>query len=712
MPSLANQGWSGQTFVAVAPALEGTQVLLKSFQVREFQSIRDSNPVDVGDITCLVGKNEAGKTALLRALYRLNPINAGDDKFDVTDDYPRVRVTDYQLAIKRGKQHTSVIEAAFALEQDDLAQLEEHFGQGVLPTRALTIEKDYENKRLFELEVDEQIAGQTLLRRANLADELTATGVAWESLTDLSGVLDARATERQKEFSKALEAANALADPDEKTKAIAEAQPSQETAAARALRAELTTINERGVNDYIYTQYLAARVPQFLYFDEYYQMLGAENIEALQLRVNEKRLEPHDYPLLGLIELAGLQLSELVNPSRTQELKNRLQGASNHLTGKILKYWSQNKHLRLAFDVRPARPGDPVGMQKDTNIWAEVMDQKHFLNTALGTRSRGFVWFFSFLAWYSHLKNTTSQRIILLLDEPGLSLHAKAQADLLRYFEEELREHHQILYTTHSPFMVDVRHLERVRIVQDKSIDADAELAEADDGTKVLDDFLDASGDSLFPLRAALGYEIYQTLFLGPNSLIVEGASDLLYLQAVSAVLEQAGREALSSAWTITPVGGADKVPTFVSLIGSQEGLRVATLIDFQKQHVQMIENLYKKRLLKKNSVLTFADFTGKVESDIEDMFERDFYLGIVNAEYKSNLAKPIDPADLTAYHPRVLAAIEEYLKGNPLQGATFNHYRPARYLTEHLGTLGNQLSAATLDNFERAFNALNRLLA
>jgi hypothetical protein len=68
------------------------------------------------------------------------------------------------------------------------------------------------------------------------------------------------------------------------------------------------------------------------------------------------------------------------------------------------------------------------------------------------------------------------QRIILLLDEPGLSLHARAQEDLLRYFEQELKGDHQVLYTTHSRFMVDVKHFERVRIVQDKTIESDAAL--------------------------------------------------------------------------------------------------------------------------------------------------------------------------------------------------------------------------------------------
>jgi predicted ATP-dependent endonuclease of OLD family len=401
-------------------------MILKTFQVRDFQSVTDSNLAEVGDITCLVGKNEAGKTALLKALYRLRPITKGDDKFDVTDDYPRSRVTEYEQEIKAGKHgQTIVVEATFALEENELGAVEAYFGKGVLPESAVTLSRGYENKSYFDLKADEKIAGEALLAKAKLTEDFKAENLKWDSLKALAAVLQARGQAQQKKFESANTAANALADADEKTKAVAEAQSLQETGAAKSLRTELDVINGTGIRKHIYDKFLEPHVPQFLYFDEYYQMRGCENIEALQKRIAGNALNPSDHPLLGLIELAGLKLEELLNPARTQELKNKLQGAGNHLTGKILKYWSQNRHLRLAFDVRPARPGDPEGMRDGTNIWAEVADQKHFVNTALGTRSRGFVWFFSFLAWYSRLKSTMQQRIILLLDEPGLSLHAR-----------------------------------------------------------------------------------------------------------------------------------------------------------------------------------------------------------------------------------------------------------------------------------------------
>ena len=261
--------------------------------------------------------------------------------------------------------------------------------------------------------------------------------------------------------------------------------------------------------------------------------------------------------------------------------------------------------------------------------------------------------------------------------------------------------------------MVDPAKFERVRIVQDLSIETDEDDLPPDkEGTKVFTDILDATGDSLFPLQGALGYEIYQTLFIGPNSLVVEGVSDLLYIQTMGALLHERGRAGLSPDWTITPVGGADKVPTFVALIGSQKNLNVAVLIDYQKKDRQTIENLYKRKLLAKRKVITFADFVDRDEADIEDMFDVGFFLKLVNSEFASSLSKPIEEAELGNPSRRVLVRLEEYLSSTPLKGgAAFNHFRPARYLSENLSALAGDVSEATLGRFEQAFDRLNKML-
>ena len=414
--------------------------------------------------------------------------------------------------------------------------------------------------------------------------------------------------------------------------------------------------------------------------------------------------------MLGLIDLARLNLDQLLAATDTQELVNKIEGASNHLSRQILKYWSQNKHIQVRFDLRQALAGDPEGMREGTNLWGSVYDTKHMASTRLGTRSRGFIWFFSFLAWFSQQKKL-NQPMILLLDEPGLFLHANAQSDLLRYIEEELKPHHQVVYTTHSPFMIDPTQYSRVRIVRDRGTEQDDELAVDQRGTKVFTEILEADEGSLFPLQGALGYDIVQTLFVGPNSLIVEGVSDLMYIQSMTGLLESSKKVGLDARWTITPVGGSDKVPTFVALLGRQRNLKLATLIDFQRKDQQRIENLYAKKLLNKSNVHTFAEFSKQDEADIEDLFDPDFYLELVNAEYNKELATPIKLSDLIDKSPRILVRIEAFLESAPLKAGRFNHYRPARYFSENLAKLGKSVSTATKEKFEAAFITLNSLL-
>jgi predicted ATP-dependent endonuclease of OLD family len=655
-------------------------VHLKWFHVRDFQSVRDSGRILVSEITCLVGKNEAGKSTLLRALYRLNPVIPAEGNFDVTNDYPRMDVEDYRHEVESRKRKIGVpIEACYALDADELAAIAEMFGAACVSKPEIGFSKNYDNKATYFFSADNQKGLEHLISKADLSEQ-TREALKGVSLT-----------------------------PDTLTPVL---QTQEQTAEVARLIAVLAEVKKYGVSGYIYVHILAPRAPKYLYFDEYYQMTGHENIEALIGResANPSQLKPSDHPLLGLVRLARLKLPELINPASTIELKNKLEGASNHLTRQVLKYWSQNKHLRMTFDVRPARPGDPAGMQQGTNIWGGVFDNRHQVTTELGSRSRGFVWFFSFLAWYSDVKKN-SQPMILLLDEPGLTLHAKAQYDLLRYFETELKGSHQLIYSTHSPFMIDPEHFERVRIVQDKSIDAELNADIGKDGTTVLEDIFAASADSLFPLQGALGYELHQTLFVGPYTVVVEGAADLLFMQAMSAILQEEKRTGLDPRWTITPVGGSAKVPTFVALLGSQKGMTIATLIDSQTADQKKIEGLYREKLLKKANVMTFADFTKSAEADIEDMFGAEFYVDLVNAEFEGQLATPIDLKTLKSKEPRILQRLEKHFEEHPLKDGSFSHYRPARYFTENSKKLAKKLPKEAKDSFEAAFRALNALL-
>lgn len=684
---------------------------LTAFQVREYKSTRDSNPIAVGDVTCLVGKNESGKTSLLKALYKLNPIIPEHAKYDLVDEYPRADVEDYRQALEAGhREPATVVTATFELDDAEVAEIEGAFGKGVVADRKLTYSKKYDNTTSIGLTTDEKIAGAALLSAAGMETEVKSS--SWKTLKELDAAWGDIASQKAQAFNEASATLVNITDPDAKKAAEASANQLEERNHSKQGRMALAKIVQSGLSLHIWDTLLKSKLPKFLYFDEYYQMEGHVNIEALQQRkANPGTLLDSDHPMLGLIELARLKLDELTAPNRTEELISKLEGASNHLSKQLLQYWSQNKHLTVRFDVRPARPGDPKGMESGTNLLGRVYDSVHLVSTPLGTRSKGFVWFFSFIAWFSE-QQKRGEPLILLLDEPGLVLHGTAQGDLLNYIEQQLKPQHQVIYTTHSPFMVDASRFDRVRIVEDKSMDDTTPLPPEKAGTKVYTDVLEVTSGSLFPLQGALGYELSQTLFVGPNSLIVEGVSDLFYLQAVSALLERKKRTGLSPKWTITPVGGSEKVSTFVALLGAQKGLTVATLIDIQEKDRQQIENLYKRKLLTKQNVLTFADFTGAKEADIEDMFEAEFYLELVNGEYRKALQNPIAVADLTAKDPRILVRLEKHLEQHPLQGGTFSHFRPARYFSEHVKTLEGKMSEPTLERFEKAFVALNKVIS
>ncbi len=654
---------------------------LISTHITEFKSIRDSNSFEIGDITCLVGKNEAGKTAILQALYRLNPVIQEHGNYDVTDDYPRSDVEDYRQDVESGRRKSAiVVKAKFLLSDDEIKAIEEDYGEGILKGTHFTLSKGYDNVKHVGLEINEKVVVENVIEDAQLPADLANKLAKAKNIIELNETLKAITIEENKEHV-------------DRLRSILKSYTGDKTLVMS-----------------IYEKYLEHSVPKFMYFDEYFMMKGYENIESLKERVNGGHQASSDYPLMGLLDLARLNLDELVNHQRTEELVNKLEGAGNHLSRKVLKYWSQNKHISMKFDVRPARGGDPEGMKKGTNIWARVHDAKREVSTLLGTRSRGFVWFFSFLAWFDQ-QERKKEPLIILLDEPGLFLHGRAQGDLLDYIEKELKGHHQVIYTTHSPFMVDPSKFDRVRIVQDKSMENDGDIPKEQDGTKIITEVFEATPDSLFPLQGALGYDIFQTLFVGPNCLVVEGVSDLLYLQSISTLLDKLGRESLDERWTITPVGGSEKVPTFVALLGAQKGLKVATLIDIQIKDKQSIENLYKRKLLKKQNVLTFAEFTGAEEADIEDMFDNEFYLKLLNNEYSKELSSPISLESLPHNSPRILQCIDSFLEINPLKnGRSFSHFRPARHFSERLHEL-DDISPETLERFEKAFKTLNSLL-
>lgn len=638
---------------------------LIKFRVTNYKSIEDSGEINVDRVTCQVGKNEAGKTAMLEALGRLKPVEGLSPHF-VLEDYPRRKLNEYKRVHE--KQPATAITATLELTDEENKAIESEFGTGIMQSRQAAVTKGYDNVLRWNLNINEAAFAHHLIKAAGVSGEVAATLSSHATLLGL------------------LEAAKALKDPTDSVKALAQ---------------KIEARKNKSVHEEIAAK-CEAFLPGFFYFDAYSTLPGKISLAKLKQGEGKPPTQTEDeslYTALALVRLVGARTDEFLERTNYERLKASLEAASNSITDQVFKFWSQNRQLEVEFDLEPVlHPSNSV--LQDTNLHVRIKNQRHRVTVPFDKRSRGFVWFFSFLVAFSDYKSKGSS-IILLLDEPGLNLHAKAQDDLLRFIEEELSPNHQVIYTTHSPFMILPSKLERVRTVQD--VDGR--------GTIVSNDPLSNDTDTVFPLQAALGYELAQTLFLGPNTLIVEGPGDLIYMNLAKEKLRADGREALSDKWVIVPVGGADKVATFVSLLGANQ-LNVAVFLDVSTGDQQRIERLVRDNLLTRKNIVTVGAILGRQSADIEDMFDVNAYLALVSTAYKDVLGKGgITESDLATKEPRIIRRIERHFEDKAINGGAFSHYRPAYVVSRDVDLQKKLLDTNALNNFERAFKQLNALV-
>lgn len=245
-----------------------------------------------------------------------------------------------------------------------------------------------------------------------------------------------------------------------------------------------------------------------------------------------------------------------------------------------------------------------------------------------------------------------------------------------------------------------------VRTVEDAS-DGDRVL-----GTKIGDEVLSTDAETLFPLRAALGYEITQTMFLGEHSLLVEGPSDLLYLQWASDELRSRGRTPLEGRWTITPCGGIRKVGSFLSLFGAHH-LHVAVLTDLAAGEKNEVRSLRDRGLLRDGHVLTADMFVdGQAEADIEDILGRRLYIEIVNRAYGLKQSGRLKATKPSGAAERVVKEVEDHFRLLPASITGFDHFTPAKYLAQHADDFSSTPGIdAALGRLEALITTLNAML-
>lgn len=628
-----------------------------------YRSVEDSDLFQVEEnVTCLVGKNESGKTAVLQALYKLNPIEKSAT-FDEVIDFPS------RLTRQRRQTEGSIssIRATFELSNDELAAIEEELGEGFIE-RKVTVTHGYRFKTpTIGMTTHEDRAVAHLTKDLELPD-----------------------TSKRK-----VAGAKTIAGLLEELSAIEEAP-----AAVTALATTIRGWRDESLRLHLIDEFLWPWLPNFVYFDDYSNMPGKVSIPDLIRKRDDETLMRGERALLALLSVVGVDLEDFQSIDKHERLIRETENAANSISDEVFEYWSQNKNLDVELEILQPETGAEPPLNEGPILEIRVKNQRHRVSVPFDERSRGFVWFFSFLAYFSELEEASDRDLILLLDEPGMSLHATAQGDLLRLIDERLAPKHQVLYTTHSPFLVDPHRLARVRTV----VDVD------NVGTKVSSDVLRADDETVFPMQAALGYDLAQSLFVGPDNLLLEGPSDLIYLDFLSDALTRKGRTGLDPRWIKVPVGGMGKLSTFVALLGANK-LNVAVLMDASTQGAQAVERLRDSGRLDRQALVTVGDVVGRADADIEDLFDDDLFLELVNSAYASQLAKPLKVADIKSKNPRLVKRLEEVFAAKDINGGRLVHYTPAAALLRNVDEYANKLSDDTLERAEELFRRFNARL-
>jgi len=638
-------------------------VELRSVRIQNYRSIEDSGVVPIEDVTCLVGKNESGKTAFLHALHLLNPLNPikGKTAFDDVMDFPSRRFSAYRKA--RDDSPADVVTAVFELTDDELATVEADLGAGALSSREVTVVRGYDGRRRYRSEFETERVIKHLTAGLETA---SADRQAVDEATTMPGLLGAL---------------RAIEGPD----------PS-----AAELIARLESWREPSIGVYLVDNYLEAWLPRFFYFSDYSTMRGRVSLPDLRAKDSSGFADEADKTFLALLRTANADLADF-DVVDFEALTRELEGVANGITEDAFTYWRQNPGLRVTIQMSPGNPDDPPPLNRGPVINLRIYNPRHSVTVPFDERSRGFVWFFSFYAYFSNLEQDPHRATILLLDEPGLSLHATAQGDVLAFIEHKLAPKHQVIYTTHSPFLIDPQRIDRVRTVQD-----------GNGGTVVSADAYQTDRETVFPLQGALNYELARTLVTGPHSLLVDGPGDLLYLQLLNQACRDAGLTGLDTRWMITPVGGADKVSAFVSLRGAP-GVTVAALIGAGPADQQRIKALEEHGYLSERALIQVGEFASGKEADLEDLLDPAFFCALVSGAYAKELAGgALKPSDLKARVPRIVTRARQYFKDNDVAGGELSRYRVAAYFLREQQVLLPEVNAATLKRAAKLFDRVN----
>ena len=645
---------------------------LIKFRVQNFRSVDDSGWINADNITCLVGVNEAGKTNLLLPLWKLKPAN--DEAIIPLIDYPRKKFADYKLT--EGQE--IFISADFNLTDEFSKKIAEltFWNNDFLKTVRVhrkfdaTYEIEFPNSKLeyynsecvFPLFDDLK----TKIENLNTETHTETIKIASNSITSIEKIFKENKIDNEK-FIKSIEILSQITEIEsleQETKQLTEKLIENFEIISDNFDYEILEVTDTEIIKQI-TDY----IPNFIYFSDYGK-LNAEihlptvvaNIQQLPQQTLSEKLREKARTLKVLFDFVNLEPSEILqlgqeNPqNRTEQIieqetkkkKERgilLHSASSSLTNKFKEWWKQGEYnFRFEADGNYFR------------IW--VNDDKREEWIELENRSRGLQWFFSFLLVFLVESRDGHSGSILLLDEPGITLHPIAQSNLINYFKS-LSEENQLVYTTHSPFLVDAENLGQVKavFVDDKGFTAVSEDLRR--GVKNTE-------NSVYPVNAAIGLTVSDTFLLGSQPVIVEGTSDQIYLQIIKNFLIGKKKINPTKELVFIPTGGVRGMSSVINLVVGRDEKLPSVILDADKQGKAKYNTLKQELYAdNQNKLILLKDIIGKDYVEIEDLFPEE----LISTEF-SRLYKGIDDDfdDIERNDKPIIQQIENFAKENDIE--------------------------------------------
>ena len=669
-------------------------MILKAFHIQMYKCFIDSGWIEVSPLTVLVGKNESGKTGLLKALHKFNPFNA--EPYSMDREWPRGRRAERSDA-------QVVCTSRFELTQEEIQDLAGLTDQKMTAT-TIDITRDYAGRVevLFPKDIfpDKLHPNDIDTACASLPSFREPVGDDFRQKVQECGA-EARRLAHEGRFTELaqLHAVHGTILQGAFTPGNPQPQHGNEEQYIAQYNADLQEISKKlSTTPPIQKkahEYVMSKIPTFIYMSEYRAFTGASQLDQVKQRKDRKQLTEEDKTLLIIMELSGLNLEDEVKKGSSSDREQRqydLDDASETLTKTITDRWKQRRY--------------EVQFRADGPFYFTFVKDEHDPSLIqLEERSKGFQWFFSFDLMFMYESKGTFKNCVILLDEPGLHLHPDAQKDLLKRMEEYAREN-TLLYTTHLPFMIDLQKPERIRV-----------LSERENGSFVTDDLTQTQPEAKFVLQAALGMSGSSSYLVAQRNLVVEGVDDFWILTELSRLMKSSGEASLPDDLFITPAGGASEAVYIATFMVGQK-LHVVALLDSDKAGYEARDNLVKKWLTRYQyrsdyaRVLNLGDCVGVTnrEFSIEDIFPKDFYLGKVQEVYKKELLKAGGENLNLIGNDQVCKQVERALEK---YGIKFNKGSVAKVIRSTLGRMqtAKDLPQETTEMAKKLFLAIGKAL-